>query len=118
VLGLVNSSGSLVERYEYTPYGQRKVLFAAGNTYAGGTSSFDPGCYAIAYASPRFTSNMSCFGLCEVGHQGLMHDEESGLIYDRARYLQPGLGTMMQRDPLGYTGAHLSIHTSFPHRLN
>ena len=39
VLGLVNSSGSLVERYEYTPYGQRKVLFAAGNTWAGGTSA-------------------------------------------------------------------------------
>ncbi len=99
VLGLVNSSGSLVERYEYTPYGQRKVLFAAGNSYSGNTSSYDPGCYAIAYASPRFTSNMPCFGLCEIGHQGLMHDEESELVCDRARHLQTTLARFLQRDP-------------------
>ncbi len=99
VLGLVNSSGSLVERYEYTPYGQRKVLFAAGNSYSGNTSSYDPTCYAIAYASPRFTSNMPCFGLCEIGHQGLMHDEESELVCDRARHLQTTLARFLQRDP-------------------
>ena len=36
------------------------------------------------------------------GHQGLLHDEATGLIYNRARYLHPGLGRFMQRDPLGY----------------
>ncbi len=100
VLGLVNSSGALVERYEYAPYGQRKVLFAAGNSYSGNTSSYDPGCYAIAYASPRVTSNMPCFGLCEIGSQGLIHDEECGLVYNRARFLHTDLGRYASRDPL------------------
>ena len=99
VLGLVNTSGQLVERYEYTPYGQRKVLFAAGNTWAGGSSLDDPGCYAIAYASLRYTSNGPYFGLCEVGHQGLMHDEEIELVYHRNRYLQPRSNAFVRRDP-------------------
>jgi RHS repeat-associated protein len=37
-----------------------------------------------------------------MGHQGLMHDSETGLIYNRARMLHPGLGRFVQRDPLGY----------------
>ncbi len=99
VLGLVNASGSLVERYEYTPYGQRKVLFAAGNSYSGNTSSFDPGCYAIGYASPRFTSNMPCFGLCEIGHQGLIHDEEVGLVQAAHRNLSSTLRALATAGP-------------------
>jgi len=31
-----------------------------------------------------------------------MHDEESGLVYNRARMLHPGLGRFIQRDPAGY----------------
>jgi hypothetical protein len=30
VLGIVNSTGVLGERYEYTPYGQRTVYFSPG----------------------------------------------------------------------------------------
>jgi RHS repeat-associated protein len=41
-------------------------------------------------------------GICDIGHQGLMHDREFGLIYNRARYLHPVLGRFMQRDPIGY----------------
>ncbi len=37
-----------------------------------------------------------------VCHQGLLHDEETGLVYNRARMLHPRLGRFMQRDPLGY----------------
>ena len=40
--------------------------------------------------------------LNKIGHQGLPHDEESGLIYNRARMLHPTLGKFVQRDPLGY----------------
>ena len=98
VLGLVNASGALVERYEYTPYGQRKVLFAAGNTWAGNTSTNDPGCYAIAYASLRYTSNAPYFGLCDIGHQGLMHEEESDLLHDRFRFVATVLGMFLSRD--------------------
>jgi len=39
--------------------------------------------------------------LCEIGHQGLMHDKEFGLIHNRARYLHPVLGRCVQRDPMG-----------------
>jgi len=40
--------------------------------------------------------------VCEFGHQGLMHDETLGLVFNRARVLHPMLGRFMQRDPLGY----------------
>jgi hypothetical protein len=36
------------------------------------------------------------------GHQGLMHDEENGLVYNRHRMLHPRAGRFMQCDPLGY----------------
>ncbi|MGA2230288.1 MAG: hypothetical protein ABSH22_05260, partial [Tepidisphaeraceae bacterium] len=70
VLGLVNSSGTLTERYEYTAYGQRTVYFSAGGN--------DPFCYAPTTASQKFVTSGSVtqfYGLCEVGFQGLMHDE-------------------------------------------
>ena len=40
--------------------------------------------------------------LCDHGHQGLLHDREFGLVYNRARYLHPRLQRFTQRDPLGY----------------
>jgi len=61
----------------------------------------------ITYAhleSRRTTAAVTCVdgvGLCEIGHQGLMHDKEFGLIYNRARYLHPVLMRFMQRDPAG-----------------
>ncbi len=112
VLGLVNTSGQLVERYEYTPYGQRKVLFAAGNTWAGGTSTNDSGCYAIAYASPRYTSSAPYFGLCDFGHQSLFHDEEAGSVYNRRRYLHVGMAVFLTRDVLREANAYLYLNQS------
>jgi len=41
-------------------------------------------------------------GICDFGHQGLLHDKEFGLIHNRARCLHPTLGRFLQRDPLGY----------------
>jgi RHS repeat-associated protein len=37
-----------------------------------------------------------------IGHQGLHHDKATGLIYNRARMLNPTLGRFTSRDPLGY----------------
>jgi len=31
-----------------------------------------------------------------------MHDEEIGVVYNRARMLHPTLGRFMQQDPFGY----------------
>lgn len=69
------ATGSVVNRFVYTPYGQRTVLTS---TWTAGTTDF------------------------MLGHQGLMLDSESGLYYNRARYLHPTLGTFTTRDPLGY----------------
>src|SRR5205814_1985966 len=66
--------------------------------------SNDPGCYAATIGSRKFriSSVDQPYGICEIGHQGLEHDEESWLVYNRARMLQPIVGTWTQRDPRGY----------------
>src|SRR5277367_5401276 len=46
VRGIVDSSGTLAERYEYTAYGQRQVFVSAGSN--------DPGCYTPTTVSTRF----------------------------------------------------------------
>ena len=69
------ATGGVVNRFVYTPNGQRTVLTA---TWTAGTTDF------------------------MLGHQGLYLDGESGLYYNRARYLHPTLGNFIQRDPLGY----------------
>ena len=82
VIGLTNSSGAVVERYAYTAYGARRVLDPNGVT----------------------ERSYSALGNAR-GHQGLWHDDESGLIYNRARYRSSVLGRWMGRDPLGYVAS-------------
>jgi RHS repeat-associated protein len=96
VLGIVNSSGVLTERYEYGAYGQRTPYISAGSS--------DPFCTAATTASRRFTvsGTVEPWALCEVGHQGLMHDEENGLVLNRARYFAPQAARFLQRDPCSY----------------
>ena len=96
LVGLLDNQWVLAERYEYTPYGQRTVFFSPGVN--------DVGCYASTLTSRKIVVGgvAQPYGLCEFGHQGLQHDEEGGLIYNRARMLQPVLGRFLQRDPLGY----------------
>jgi hypothetical protein len=92
VLGVVNSSGTLQERYEYSAYGQRQVFVSSGTN--------DPGCYTPAMMSTRAVASGSVvepYGINGVGHQGLMHDEESDLVYNRARQLNPMLGRFMSQ---------------------
>ena len=64
-----------MNRFVYTPYGQRTVL---DGTWTVGSTDF------------------------MLGHQGLTLDGESGMYYNRARYFHPTLGQFAQRDPLGY----------------
>jgi RHS repeat-associated protein len=96
VVGVVDDDGVLVERYEYTPYGRRTVMQGVGSN--------DALCSAPSLTSQRLSSGsiIQPYGICEIGHQGLMHDEETDLIYNRARMLHPILGRFIQRDPLGY----------------
>lgn len=78
VTTITNTGGDAVERYRYTPYGERTVLNTSYNTQA--SSNYD----------------------CEIGHQGLMYDKETKLIQNRNRYLHPGLGRFLQQDQLEY----------------
>ncbi len=73
VIGLADSDGALVERYEYTPYGKRRVYKSAGLA--------DPLCMAPTFASQRPTlpgDVPAAWALCDIGHQGLAHDARPG----------------------------------------
>ncbi|MEM1109806.1 MAG: RHS repeat-associated core domain-containing protein, partial [Planctomycetota bacterium] len=87
----------LVERYEYTPYGERQVYVTSDDPF--GAYGSDPLCLTPVSSSRRLDAGQA---LNTIGHQGLSHDEETGLVYNRARYLHPQLGRFVQRDPLGY----------------
>jgi len=96
VIGLSDANGTLVERYEYTPYGQRTVYKKAGSKDALTTAPL------VHSQRVETDSGRAPYGLCDVGHQGLMHDEQFGLVYNRNRYLDPRTGRWSQRDPAGY----------------
>ena len=146
VMGIVNHAGRLLERYEYSPYGQRTVyshgwlasdidgdgavdntdLTAYATNYGKSGSEISPPeadidgsgtvddtdgtCVAVEWQqslpaddplvlqphmeSFRFVpfGGIRAYGLCDIGHQGLLHDKEFALIYNRARYLHPRPG--------------------------
>ena len=79
IIGLTDGSGTVVERYAYTPYGERRIFAPDGTT-------------------PR---QVSAAGNTH-GHQGLWHDDESGLVYNRARYRMALLGRWLSIDPQDY----------------
>ena len=96
VIGLVDSTGALVERYEYTPYGRRRVFISPGaNDSLCESPTIDAQAVTISgIAQP--------YGLCDAGHQGLFFDKEWDTYDNLARMLHPGLGRFMQPDPAGY----------------
>jgi len=79
VVALVNSSGNIVERYEYEAYGKVTI----------GNADFSQTFTKSQYGNPfMFT--------------GRYYDDESGLYYCRARMYSPALGRFLQTDPVGY----------------
>ena len=79
-----DTSGSVVERYLFDPYGGRTIMSASW-------TSTDPSAYAW-----------------EIGHQGLTHALSIVLIYNRARHFHSGVGIFGIRDPQNYLdGANL-----------
>ncbi len=76
VTALADAAGEVIERYVYTPYGQR-TLFNAD------------------YNSPAVYDN-------DIAFTGYRLDIESGLYYAPYRYQHPVLGLFITRDPLGY----------------
>jgi len=96
ILGMVDDGGEMVERYEYTPYGQRSVFGPTGRNDAL------CGAYLLIGERQRIGSTLQPYALNPFGHQGLYHDEETGNINNRARILNPRLGRFMQTEPFGY----------------
>jgi RHS repeat-associated protein len=85
VVAVTDSTGAVVERYQYGDYGDRRVFDAAGNT-----------------------REYSLIGLRH-GFTGQLHDDESGLVLMRHRHLNPRDGKWLQRDPAWYVdGAGLA----------
>ncbi|MFI4859773.1 MAG: RHS repeat domain-containing protein [Phycisphaerales bacterium JB063] len=78
LVAYAGADGTIKERYRYTPYGKRIAM-------------------TPAFVDKAFTDHDQ-----QRGFQGLRHDEESGLIENRARMLDPSTGRFLQRDPLGY----------------
>jgi len=94
ILGVINNTGSLIERYEYTPYGER-------TTYSGGSDPLLP-----TPASPVRLGSTIPVTLNNFGHQGMMYDLATELIYNRARMYSPTLQRFMQRDRIGNTNLY------------
>jgi RHS repeat-associated protein len=95
VEGIVASSGNLVERYAYTPYGQRTVYVSGG--------SADPGLYTPASQSTRVTADGSAatYGIMDFGFQGMLQDQATGLVVTPARVLNLTLDVWQQEEPKG-----------------
>jgi len=73
------ANGTIVERYAYEITGKR-TIYAANGTTVRTTSSFGN----------------------NFGYTNRWHDEESGLMYFRARYYNPLTGEFLSRDPIGF----------------
>jgi RHS repeat-associated protein len=83
VTAILDTSGTVLERYRYSAYGDRSYLDAdfemLGQQYSA-TSAYD---WSIA-------------------SQGLTDDNTTGLLYNRARWRHVKLGSFTQMDPSGY----------------
>jgi RHS repeat-associated protein len=86
VTALVNGSGSVVERYLYSPYGQVLVRDASWNPLSGSA-------YAWHYL-----------------FQGGRYDTATGLYHFGAREYSPTLSRWMQNDPSGFAGGDTNLY--------
>lgn len=92
VVGLTDTSGKLVEGYVYDAYGRPTVYDAGKNGVIdwGKNDTIRP-------------SGSSAFGNPFL-FTGQRYDGETGLYYDRARYMDPVLGRFISMDPIGAWG--------------
>ncbi len=83
-----DSTGAVVERYAYTPYGEVTVL------------------------DPDYSADAD--GISDIGnthfYTGRERDPETGLQLNRNRYYAPHLGRWLTRDPIGYEGRSSNLY--------
>jgi RHS repeat-associated protein len=82
---VMNASGTVLERYGYTAFGTSRVMDASFVTQT--SSSYE---WETRYGAYRW-------------------DVETGLCQVRYRYLHPGLGRWVSRDPIGYYGKDFNL---------
>jgi len=88
VTAVTNSSGTVQERYEYTPYGAVAVLDADFSNDGDGISDIGNGTL----------------------YTGRLLDPETGYYYYRARYYDPWLGRFVGRDPIEFRGSKWNLY--------
>jgi len=89
VAAITDSTGALVERYDYDVFGTPTVTYAAGTA-----------------VDPRVSSLGQPYSF-----QGRERDAETGLFYFRARYYSAELGRFISQDPLSYAASGPSLYT-------
>ena len=77
IRAVVDDAGQVVERYDYDPYGRRRVY------------------------APDWTPRNDTTIENDYGYSGRTHDIETGLVYFRYRYYHPTLGRFLTQDPIG-----------------
>jgi RHS repeat-associated protein len=82
VIGIADTTGSVVERYSYSAYGTPTVLTSAFAASTTGTSSYS---WNTLYT-------------------GRQYDTETGIYNYRNRYYTAEIGRFLTRDPIGYMG--------------
>lgn len=80
IMAVTNSTGNVVERYEYGDYGEPEIIDTFGATLP-----------ASAIGNPYLFN-------------GRRYDDETGLYYYRTRYMDPAAGRFTSRDTLGIWG--------------
>jgi RHS repeat-associated protein len=83
VTSLTNSSGGVVERYSYDPYGTVTVLNPTGTVRGDGTIASSDFNWVYTFQGGRI-------------------DPASGLVQFQARDMNTGLGRWIKQDPAGY----------------
>jgi RHS repeat-associated protein len=86
VTALVDTSGNVVERYVYDPFGVVTVLDSNWNTRGSSL-------YGEIYL-----------------FQGLRYEATTGLYYSRERDYSPTLGRFLEQDPLGFDGGDSNLY--------
>ncbi len=92
VTGLVDTTGTVVERYAYDPYGKAAVL--------------DPGTWMVRGSGQYGTSSYGWVYL----QQGGRYDTATGLYNFRERDYSPTLGRWMQQDPISYRSGDYNLY--------
>lgn len=97
VTALANTSGAVVERYAYTPYGEVTVLDGAPAVDPDGTTEWD------VDGDGSDIDNETLFS-------GRERDPVTGLQLNRNRYLAANLGRWVNRDPISYNGGSYNLY--------